>query len=188
MKLYTNPASPFARKARFIAHALGIALEDIVVRPLEDESLRRINPLGMIPALVLDDGDVLIDSRVICEYLDQLGGGIFFPQDSSRWKALALQALGDGIGDAAVSHSILGRENPPPAARRERLMAAILAGLDALENTELADPPGIGEIAAACSITFIELRQPGLDWKLFRPRLAAWYAKFCAHPSMKATA
>jgi glutathione S-transferase len=192
LKLYTNPASPFARKARFIAHALGLPLEDILTRPLEDENLRRINPLGMIPALMLDDGTVVIDSRVICEYLDDLGGGRFFPKDGRRWKVLTLQALGDGISDAAVSYAVLGRENPVPAGRRARNVETVLAGLDALENTEFFDPPMIGEIAAACAIdcaiAFVISRQSGLDWQMSRPRLAAWYAKFCEHPSMRATA
>jgi glutathione S-transferase len=187
VRLYSNPLSPFARKARFIAHALGIKLEEINVLPLKDEGLRQVNPLAKIPALVLDDGTVLIDSRVICEYLDQLGGGNFFPRDEHRWTALTLQALGDGIGDAAVAYSILGREEPPPVKARERQMAALLRGLDVLENTDFSDPPTIGEIAVACTMGYVEFRQPDLDWKSSRPKFAAWYAKFCQHPSMKAT-
>ena len=188
MKLYGNPLSPFARKCLVVAHARGIALETINVLPLKDAGLRQVNPLGKIPALVLDDGTSVIDSRVICEYLDRLGGGAFFPAGADRWKALTLQALGDGIGDAAVSYSILGREDPAPVQARERQMAALLAGLDALERTDFTDPPTIGEVAVACTLGYVEFRQPDLDWKHSRPRLAAWYAKFCEHPSMKATA
>ena len=120
MKLYSNTASPFARKCRVVAHELGLKLEEIRTLPVQDENFRRINPLGKIPALVLDDGSVLIDSPVICEYLNDLGGGKFFPgtsafrHNSGRWKALGLQALGDGLADAAVAWIVLGRENPPP--------------------------------------------------------------------------
>ena len=64
----------------------------------------------------------------------------------------------------------------------------MLAGLDALERTEFADPPAIGEVAVACAIGYIEFRHADIDWKSPRPGLAAWYAKFCEHPSMKATA
>ena len=56
MKLYTHPASPFARKCRVIAHELGLKLEEVVVNARDDESLRAVNPLKKIPALVLDDG------------------------------------------------------------------------------------------------------------------------------------
>jgi glutathione S-transferase len=188
LKLYGNPLSPFARKACVIAHALGLKLEQIDILPLSDEGFRKVNPLGKIPAMELDDGTIMIDSRVICEHLDHLGGNKFFPRDSSRWKALTLQALGDGVGEAAVMYSILGREDPAPAKARERQMAAVLNGLDVLERTEFSDPPLIGEIAVGCALGYIDFRQPQLDWKSSRPRLAAWYAQFCEHPSMKATA
>lgn len=188
MKLYGNSLSPFARKACFIAHAHGIALEQIDILPLSDEGFRKVNPLGKIPALVLDDGTVMIDSRVICEYLDDLGGGKFFPKDAARWKALTLQSLGDGVGEAAVIYSILGREDAPPAKYRTRQMAAMLAGMDGLEHMDFSDPPRIGEIAVASALSYIDFRMPELDWKRSRPRLAAWYAQFCEHPSMKATA
>src|ERR1700749_1382988 len=114
MKLYTNAASPFARKCRIIAHELDLKLEEIRTLPFNGPEFRRINPLGKIPALVLDDGSVLIDSPVICEYLNHKGGGKFFPgmnifKDSSgRWKALGLQALGDGLADAAVANMVEG--------------------------------------------------------------------------------
>src|SRR6185312_15611473 len=163
-------------------------MEQIDILPLSDEGFRKVNPLGKIPALALDEGTVLIDSRVICEYLDDLGGGKFFPKGAARWKALALQSLGDGVGEAAVVYSILGREEPPPAKYRTRQMAAMLAGMDALEHTEFNDPPLIGEIAVACALGYIDFRLPELDWKRSRPRLAAWYAQFCEHPAMKAIA
>src|SRR3954471_1085990 len=103
MKLYFSPLSPFSRKARVIAHELGLKLEEVNVSARGNMEYRRVNPLGKIPALQLDDGSVLFDSPVICEYLNAKGGGKFFPGDSvwrnhtGRWKALVLQAMGDGI-------------------------------------------------------------------------------------------
>jgi len=194
LKLYTNAASPFARKCRVIAHELGLKLEEIRTLPMQDPDFRRVNPLGKIPALVLDDGSVLIDSPVICEYLNHTGGGKFFPgmnifkHNSGRWKALGLAALGDGIADAAVAWIILSRENPVPEAARQRQMQTVLAGLDALERVNFAKDPTIGEISVACAIGYVEFRMPDLDWKSSRPKLSAWYARFCEYPSMKATA
>ena len=113
MKLYTNPATPFGRKAQVIAHELGLKLEIVKTLPVQDAEFRRVNPLGKIPALVLDDGSVIFDSPVICEYLNHSGGGKFFPgtnifrNNSGRWKALVLQALGDGIAEAAVAYVVL---------------------------------------------------------------------------------
>ena len=78
MKLYGSPISPFTRKAMVVARELDLKLT-VLPRPEDAAEFRRINPLGKIPALVLDDGSVLIDSPVICEYLNHVGGGKFFP-------------------------------------------------------------------------------------------------------------
>lgn len=194
MKLYSNAASPFARKCRVIAHELGLKLEEIRTLPMQDPEFRRVNPLGKIPALVLDDGSVLIDSPVICEYLNHMGGGKFFPgmsifrHSSGRWKALGLAALGDGIADAAVAlRGLMGHESPAAEAARERQMAAVLAALDSLERVKFAKDPTIGEISVACALGYVDFRLPDLDWKSSRPKLSAWYARFCEYPSMKAT-
>ena len=85
-----------------IAHELGLKLE-VLPRPQKQEEFRRINPLGKIPALVMNDGSAIFDSPVICEYLNQQGGGKFFPGnsilrgDEGKWRALTLQALGDDV-------------------------------------------------------------------------------------------
>ena len=193
MKLYGTPISPFARKAMVIAHELGLKLQ-VLPRPDDAEEFRRINPLGKIPALVLDDGSVLIDSPVICEYLSEYGGGKFFPgmslwrQNSGRWKALGLQALGDGIADAIVARVVECRQPAPNEAHITRHIAAVEAGLDALERTKFAEYPTIGEIAVGCAIGYLDFRLPDLDWRATRPKLSAWYGKFSEYPSMKATA
>jgi len=195
MKLYSHPVSPFARKALIIAHELDIKLEVIDVQARNDESLRRLNPLKQIPILVLDDGSSLFDSPVICEYLNHSGGGKFFPgmnifrHTSGRWKALGLQALGDGIADAAVA---LRYELAEPEERRNpdrmaRCKATIAAGMDALERVNFAKDPTIGEIAVACALGYVDFRLTDLDWKGSHPKLSAWYARFCDYPSMKAT-
>ncbi|HKX64803.1 MAG TPA: glutathione S-transferase [Rhizomicrobium sp.] len=194
MKLYSNAASPFARKCRVVAHELGLKLEEIRTLPMQEPEFRKINPLGKIPALILDDGSVLIDSPVICEYLNHAGGGKFFPADSvwkaatGRWKALGLQALGDGLADAAVAWMIEGRQQPVNETMRARHMAAVLAALDALERVKFAADVTIGEISVACALGYVGFRMPDLDWKASRPNLSDWYAKFCEYPSMKATA
>ncbi len=194
MKLYTNSASPFARKCRVIAHELELKLEEIRTLPMQDPEFRRVNPLGKIPALVLDDGSVLIDSPVICEYLNHTGGGKFFPgmnifkHNSGRWKALGLAALGDGIADAAVAYVILGRENPVPEAARKRQLDTVLAALNALERVNFAKDPTIGEISIGCALGYVDFRLPDLDWKSSRPKLSAWFARFSEYPAMKATA
>jgi glutathione S-transferase len=193
LKLYNNPASPFGRKCRVIARELKLKLEEISISPFQDPGMRKINPLGKIPALVLNDGSVLIDSPVICEYLNHVGGGKFFPgmsiwrQNSGRWKALGLQALGDGLADATVSWVLLGREEQVPEKARARQMETILAALAALDKVKFAKDPTIGEIAVACALGYMELRLTDLDWRPSHPNLSGWYAQFCEYPSMKDT-
>jgi len=196
VKLYTNPASPFARKCRVIAHELKIKLEEIVVMARDDESLRRFNPLKKIPILILDDGSALFDSPVICEYLNEFGGGKFFPgmsiwrSVSGRWKALGLQALCDGIMDAAVGcrYEVLVAEDRRNADHIARHMASVAAGLDALERVTFSDVPTIGEVSAGCALGYLDFRYPDLNWRDGHPKLAEWFAKFAQYKSMLATA
>jgi glutathione S-transferase len=194
LKLYGNFISPFSRKAMVIAHELGLKLEVIVpTPPFGTPEFRRINPLGKIPALVLDDGSAIFDSPVICEYLNGLGGGKFFPgnsiwrNNSGKWKALTLQALGDGLADAAVAIVIERRQPGPNQGHIDRNKSALEAGLDMLERVTFAEYPTIGEVSVACALGYIDFRLTDLDWRATRPKLSAWYAKFCEYPSMKAT-
>ncbi|MDR3528191.1 MAG: glutathione S-transferase [Rhizomicrobium sp.] len=198
MKLYSNPASPFARKARIIVRELNLTkvVEEVNVdtRSQSDE-VRKLNPLGKIPVLVLNDGSTIIDSRVICEYLNETGGGKFFPgmsiwrEVSGRWKAMTLQALGDGICDAAVA-SIYESRRPPeqqsPAAL-EKYGKAITTSLEVLAPANFAKTITIGEIAVACALGYLDFRLPQLTWRENHPKLRDWYEIFAQYPSMKDT-
>ena len=108
MKLFYSATSPFVRKCLVVARELGLQdrIELVPASPHpvnRDPDVVARNPLGKIPTLLSGDGATLYDSRVICEYLDAIGGGRLFPRDgAAHWTALAEQALGDGIMDAAV--------------------------------------------------------------------------------------
>jgi hypothetical protein len=125
--LRSSAASPFVRKARIAAALLGlddrIEISDADTSNPED-SLRTQNPLGKIPALVLESGDVIFDSAVIVEYLDWLaGGGKIIPSEPrARFRTLTRQALADGISEAAVlmRYELVWRE---PDKRSEKWMA-----------------------------------------------------------------
>jgi glutathione S-transferase len=195
MKLYSNPASPFARKARVILVELDIKCEIVNVNARDDEDLRKVNPLKKIPALVLDDGSVLFDSRVICEYLNHIGNGRFFrgmnifSGSSGRWKALTMQALADGIMDAAVACRY---ESIQPVEKQNldfinRYRLTIAAGLGALEKIKFAETPTIGEIASGCALGYLDFRYSDIPWRALHPKLAAWYEQFSQFPSMQTT-
>src|SRR5215468_5822511 len=131
MQLFYTANSPYARKARIIIHELDLEarIKQVAVTLPADAKLRAINPLGKIPAMLLDDGSVIYDSPVICEYLDELGQGKFFPRASmfreaqGRWRALTLQALGDGLADAVVRRNqklrLPEEKRPPEVIKRQ---------------------------------------------------------------------
>jgi len=200
MKLFHNIASPFVRKVRVLAAETGLAsrmeLVQSVFTPVSpDTDLFASNPLGKIPTLMLDDGTALFDSRVICEYLDSLHAGpkMFPSEGEARWAALARQALGDGILDAAVGTRYeLALRDPsrqwPEWIENQR--QKYRRSLDALE-AEAASLDGaldIGVITAACALGYLDFRYPDEGWRDTRPGLARWYASFSERESMRTTA
>jgi glutathione S-transferase len=198
MKLFWSSRSPFVRKVMVAAHEVGvadrIATERVVVsanKPNAD--VMAVNPLNKIPTLVLDDGSVLYDSRVIAEYLDTLHDGPrLHPADgAARLQTLRRQALGDGMLEVGVLW--LGERNRPKEAQSESHLAAFQLktrlALDRLEaeTLDLANLPDIGHIAIGCAVGYLDFRFPAEAWRTGRPGLAAWYAAFAQRPSMRAT-
>ena len=117
MILCSTAASPFARKVRIAAELLSLAGKiEVRETDLNDpaDTIRVQNPLGKVPALVLDDGTTYYDSRVILDYLDHLaGGGRIIPREApARFEALRLQALCDGVIDASILIVYEGRYRP----------------------------------------------------------------------------
>lgn len=197
MKLYFNPASPYVRKVRVTAQELGldgeIELISISLTPVSPhDALRSSNPVGKIPALILDDGSALYDSPVICEYLDTLAGGnrIFPAAGRARWTALRRQALADGIMDAAVLTRYEEAVRPKELRWQQWVDGQFLkirTTLDALEHENL-ESFDIGTISIACALGYLDLRFAGEGWRTTRPRLAAWLAAIGKRPSLVATA
>jgi glutathione S-transferase len=195
MILRYSAASPYARKIRIAADLLGLSERiDIVPASTVDpaDTLRSQNPLGKIPTLVLEDGSALYDSRVIAEYLDHLaGGGKLIPSDPlRRFAALRLQALGDGINDAAllVRYETATRRpelrDHDAIALQQGKIDRALAVLEATPPTGAAD---IGQIAVACALGYLDLRFDG-EWRATHPRLVAWLADFAGSaPAFEAT-
>ena len=199
MKLHWSPRSPFVRKVMIAAHERGLIERITCVRTVAAATrphaeLMKDNPLSKIPALVLDDGTVIYDSPVICEYFDSLGSAelpkLLPSEPRARLTALRRQALGDGFLDLLVLlRDERARAQPSDvhlvsAAVRK---AAILESLEQ-EATELgAAQFGIGHIAIGCALGYLDFRYAAEDWRERHPRLAAWHAKFAARPSVLAT-
>jgi glutathione S-transferase len=199
VKLYHSPASPYVRKVRICAITRGInsRIELVPCNPnASPAALLADNPLSKVPTLVADDGAALFDSPVICEYLDSLGDAapMFPTAGAARWRALKLQAMGDGILDACVPRR-MEMQRPQDEGRAAvvaRMRAAVERTLDALE----ADPPyepgskgevDIGSISVACALGYLDFRFPQQPWRGDRPKLAAWFSAFSQDPAVAAT-
>jgi len=185
--LRSSPASPFGRKVRMAASVLDL-MDRIEIVPADTndpaEPLRQQNPLGKIPTLILEDGTTLFDSRVILEYFDHLTGCGFIPAGSERFAQLRLQALADGLADAALLQVYEVRFRPEEG--RNAAWVANQAGKveRALAELEAAPPvfegkPRIGEIALASALGYLDLRFAG-TWRAGHPRLVAWLDRFAA--------
>jgi glutathione S-transferase len=183
--LRSSAASPFGRKVKIAAALLGLKdrIKVVMADTLDpSDSLRGQNPLGKIPALVLEDGTTLFDSRVIVEYLDFMAGGDrIIPPVPARFEVLRLQALADGITDAAVLRVYEGRFRPPEKQEPKWLdhqSGKIERGLTAVENAlpAIEAEPHVGAIALACTLGYLDLRAPG--WRAAHPMLGEWVDAF----------
>ena len=200
MKLWYSPASPFVRKCMIVAHERDIAdqielLEAAanVVNP--DKRIVQSNPTGKIPTMVLDDGSVLFDSRVICAYLDSIHDGKkLMPRSGvKRFEIMTLEALGDGIMDAAVNNRYEMALRPAEfrwQAWSDGQMGKVNAALDQIEEKwlkSLGRVPNMGSIAVAAALGYLDYRYADLDWRKGRKGLARWFKRFSQRPSFEAS-
>jgi glutathione S-transferase len=197
MKLHWSPRSPFVRKVMIVAHEVGIVdrldcVRSVAAATKPHLELMKDNPLSKIPALVLDDGAPLFDSRAICEYFDTLhtGSKLFPTEPKARWIALRRQSLGDGMLDFLILWRAEGERQHPSdihfasfAARRVACLASLENEAEALGNS----PFSIGHIAVGCALSYLDFRFAAQPWRDDHPKLAAWHRTFSARPSAQAT-
>ena len=192
MKLLGSLTSPYVRKCRVVALELGLPLTMAVTVPLDDGTvLLEANPLGKVPALLLDDGTAIFDSPVIAAYLMSLAPGqALLPKTGpAHWHVLTTEALADGVLDAAIalriesSHGDAADRNPlwPDRARR-----AIDRSLAVLAE-RAGDGAGYAEICTVIACEYLDLRWPAIDWRGSQPRLAALHARMAERPTLAAT-
>ncbi|AWK89272.1 glutathione S-transferase N-terminal domain-containing protein [Azospirillum thermophilum] len=197
MKLRWSATSPYVRKVMMVIIERG--LDSAVERQQTDAwspetDLPKDNPLGKVPALVLEDGTTLFDSPVIVEYLDSLGSGpaLFPAAGPARWTALRLQALADGICDAAILRRLEtnrpdGEKSVAWADRQGRAVARALDLLEA-EADGLGGDLTIGTLAVMVALGYLDFRFGHEPWREGRPKLAAWFATASDRDSFRRTA
>jgi glutathione S-transferase len=198
MKLFYAAPSPFVRKCLVVARELGlherIELVPAAAHPINrDRAVVANNPLGKIPTLITDEGTVLYDSRVICEYLNAAGNGKLIPQSgAARWSVLAEQALADGIMDAAVLARYETALRPEPLRWNDWTagqLEKVASGLAEIERRAAAygDRVDLGTIAVGCALGYLDFRYASLAWREKRLTASSWFEQFGARASMVAT-
>ncbi len=198
MKLIANQTSPYSRKVRIVLAEKRIEYEFVIDSPGDAATrIPQYNPLGKIPVLVLDDDTTLFDSRVIVEYLDSASPvGRLIPDDTRhriqvrRWEALA-----DGCIDATVA-VVMEKRRPAEkqsaewiARQQGKVDRALKAMSDELGGKACCsgDHFNLSDIAAGCTLGFLDLRMPDLDWRKLYPNLAKLFDKVSRRAPFKDT-
>lgn len=186
--LRSTLTSPFGRKVRIAMDVLGLSDRiDVQAADTLDESdtLRLQNPLGKIPCLVLEDGEVLYDSRVIIEFLDSWSGqNKLIPEAiDDRARLLTSATLADGIADAALLMVYEGRFRQANQIseiwlghQRGKIVRAMTAMTERLPDPAKTD---VVSISLACALSYLDWRKP-VRWRADYPALVSWLDAFSA--------
>ena len=202
MILRSSSSSPFARKVRIAVHLLGLAgeirIENTDTMDPKD-SVRRQNPLGKIPVLMLEDGTALYDSRVIVEFLDGVSPiSRLIPEDKRdrlavrRWEALA-----DGVLDAGllVRYESLRDKKEQSKAWVDKQLARMHRAMAQMES-ELGERPwchgerySLADIAVGCCLGWVDFRRPAdIDWRAEHANLVRFYERLMERAAFADTA
>jgi glutathione S-transferase len=197
MKLLGTNTSPYVRKVRLVLLEKNIPhtyLIDIPNNPGSQVAL--VNPLGRIPALILEDGTCVYDSSVIAEYVDTLNDTPkLIPRHDvlARMRVKRWEALADGIMDSAI---MVRNERTRPAGKQEAeiitLHSAAVSRALAHAATQLGKQEWcegttitLADLALASAIVYLDLRLPELGWRAQHGNLDAWFARMNNRPSMR---
>jgi glutathione S-transferase len=195
MKLFYSPTSPYARKCRALAIEKGIErqIEILTASPMSNPpELQAANPLGKVPALLLDNGQCIVDSPVICAYLDSMSDTPrLIPVDpAARIDALTREALADGIMDAALA-IVMERKRPEQQRSPEWLERWTSAIRRSVAHFSARIPdrhhPDIGDIALACALGYVDFRLGDLVWDAEAAPLRAWFSAVHERASLAGT-
>ncbi len=196
MKLYGSLTSPYVRKARILLMEKGIPCELVLADPWAPDSIvPSLNPLGKIPVLELDSGEILFDSPVVVEYLDTLRGEPLIPPSGRpRWDVLRWHALAQGMLDATVARLLetrrsLGQRSAENIARQEAKIARALEYADRAFQGQAYLNGGafsLADLALGVALRYIDFRYPH-PWRDRHPRLGRWLAGITARSSFVET-
>ena len=192
MKLYQIPGSPYVRLTKATAYLKGLTGRlELINRT--DAGIQTHNPLNKVPTLITDDGETLIESRLIAQYLDEIGEGVhLYPLDSKARRAvLQREAVVLGVLDAAVLRKMETRR--PEGQRSEqwdnRQKLKVEHGLDLIEASieDFTDAGTIVPVELGCLLGYLDRDFPDYDWRTGRAGLSQWWENYQTSPAMVTT-
>ena len=196
MKLIYSGTSPFVRKVSVLLLETGldsrVDKETVAITPMKPgDVVPSANPLGKVPCLITDNGPIF-DSRVITRYLDTLHTGAkLYPEGDALWPVLTLEAVADGMLDAAVLmiyERLLRTDAQKSPEWVEAQWLKISRSLEHLdENVAALAPLSMASISVACALGYLDFRHDDRGWRTIAPKLAAWEVGFSQRPAMRAT-
>ena len=187
MKLHWSPKSPYVRKVMITAHELGLAekiecVRSVAIRTTVNSEIVSDYPVGRIPALVLDDGLVLVNSFHICDYLNTLSDtrDLIPVTLTERWKTLQIHGFADGAIDTAI---LVNNELRKPEMHWQpgfinSATHKMNQTLDWFEGNcnRLSDHAyDIGDITLGVMLDYLDFRLDHLQWREDRPSLTQWH-------------
>lgn len=199
MKLLGTDTSPYVRKARLVLLEKNIPHAYLIDPPREPGSqVARANPLGRIPALILDDETCVFDSPVIAEYADTLNDNpVLIPRNDAlaRMRVKRWEALADGIMDSAVVVRVESMRPPDKqdagaiSRHNDAITRAMAYAADQLGQREWCEGASItlADLAMASMLIYLDLRQADRNWRGAHSNLAAWFARISQRASVRAT-
>jgi glutathione S-transferase len=198
--LHHSAASPFARKVRAVAIELGLEerlhyTQVSVAQGTENAAYAKdVNPLERIPAMTLEDGTTLVDSALICQYLNETTGGTLVPESGKhRWDVLNALSITDGMTEMAVQLRYETFARPEPhrweayVADLNRRIVNSLDWLDAHASVLLADSVNLAGIATVCALEYLDFRHPAIGWREGREHLVTAHESLAARKSLAST-
>ena len=197
MKLLGTNISPYVRKVRLVLLEKNIPHTYLIDPPREPGSqVARVNPLGRIPALILDDETCVFDSAVITDYVDTLNDmPVLIPRSNAlaRMRVKRWEALADGMMDSAVA---VRTESIRPAEKQEAsnltlhntaITRALVYAAEQLGSNQWCEGDSItlADLALVSVLIYLDLRQADRDWRGAHPNLAAWFARISERASVR---
>ena len=197
MKLYFSQNSPYARRPRLVLHEAGlqgeVEEEDLTPRAENDAVLFANGPGGKVPALITNTGAFIVESLLICRYLDDLSGNKLTPlQPEERDKAIQLEGTASVLMDTLYFRTHEGRrdESHQVSTVKEKDAKIAMATYDALNEAaaDFGNTINLGIITTVSALGYADWRHPSDNWRDGRSLLADWYERISNRPAMKLTA